>query len=287
MRTQFQLVAAAALSMAALAGAAKAQEAAPAQGNGLFLGNAQGQPQARPGRQAVPTPYVPAPRDSSGKIFLGARPGERQGVWAPGPSQIAAAKDVPFQPWAQALYDYRQTTELEPHSRCKASGGPRQFVTPYGVEIVEIAELQQVYIFDIGGPHTFRTVYLDGRSHPDNLSPTNYGHSIGWWEGDTLVIDTVGFNEDFWFERRGLPHTETLHMLERLTRTSKDAMEYRVTIDDPAVYTKPFTGGFNLRFSPENELFEYMCQQANYAHELMVGRDAAEKTIDRSSVIVP
>jgi hypothetical protein len=64
-------------------------------------------------------------------------------------------------------------------------------------------------------------------------------------------------------------------------------MEYRVTVEDPAVYTKPFTGGFELRFRPDNELFEYMCQQANYAHELMVGRDATDTTIDRSSVIVP
>jgi hypothetical protein len=101
------------------------------------------------------------------------------------------------------------------------------------------------------------------------------------------VIDTVGFNEDFWFERRGLPHTETMHMLERFTRISKDAMEYRVTVEDPAAYTKPFTGGFDLRFRPDNELFEYVCQQANYAHELMVGRDATDTTIDRSSPIVP
>jgi hypothetical protein len=168
--------------------------AAWAQGNSEFLGPARGQPQqpqGRAGRQAAPAgPSEPAPRDSSGKIILGARPGERMGLWAPGPAQVANPKDVPFQPWAKALYDYRQTTELEPHSRCKASGGPRQFVTPYGVEIVEMAELQRVFIFDIGGPHTFRTVYMDGRSHPDHLAPSNYGHSIGWWEGDSLFIDT-------------------------------------------------------------------------------------------------
>jgi len=76
-------------------------------------------------------------------------------------------------------------------------------------------------------------------------------------------------------------------MMERLTRKSKDAMEYRVTIDDPATYTKPFTGGIDLRFNPNDALFEYMCQQANYAHELMVGKDATNKTIDRSSPIVP
>jgi len=282
MRRQSRFVAVAALSMVGLAGAAHAQ------GNSEFLGPTQPQPQARQGRGQVPAGLAqPAPRDSSGRILLGALPGERQGLWAPGPAQIADPKDVPFLPWAKALYDFRQTTELEPHARCKASGGPRQFVTPYGVEIVEMAELKQAYIFDIGGPHTFRTIYMDGRSHPDNLSPSNYGHSIGWWDGDSLVIDTVGFNEDFWFERRGLPHTENLHLTERLTRTSRDAMEYRVTVDDPTAYSKPFTGGFDLRFRPAGELFEYMCQQANYAHELMVGRDATEKTIDRTSVIVP
>lgn len=272
-----------AVALAALGLAATAQ----AQGNRDFLGPAPAGNQGRAGRQAVAAPPQPAPRDASGRIILGSLPGERQGLWVPGPARVADPEDVPFQPWAKALYEHRQTTELEPHTRCKASGGPRQFVTPYGVEILEIKELQRVYIFDIGGPHTFRTVYMDGRSHPDNLSPTNYGHSIGWWEGDTLVIDTVGFNEDFWFERRGLPHTESLHMLERLTRTSHDTMEYRVTIDDPAAYTKPFTGGFELRFRPDSELFEYVCQQANYAHELMVGRDATDKKIDRSSVIVP
>lgn len=280
MRRQSTFLAATVLSMVGLAAAAHAQ------GNAEFLGPAQNRNQGRGARPADAAPPRPAPRDASGKIIISSPEGTR-GLWSPGPAQIADPKTVPFQPWAKALYDFRQTTELEPHARCKASGGPRQFVTPYGVEILEIAELQRVFIFDIGGPHTFRTVYMDGRSHPEKLESTNYGHSIGWWEGDTLVIDTVGFNEDFWFERRGLPHTETLHMMERLTRTSMDAMEYRVTIDDPQVYTEPFSGGFDLRFRPNDELFEYMCQQANYAHELMVGRDAKDTTIDRSSQIVP
>src|SRR5690606_8903435 len=121
----------------------------------------------------------------------------------------------------------------------------------------------------------FRTVYMDGRSHPSNYAPTNYGHSIGWWEGDTLVIDTIGFNEDFWYDRRGLPHTERLHTVERFTRTMQDTIDYRVTLDDPSVYTAPYEGWFNLGFNENTELFEYVCQQANYAHELMVGDDSA------------
>jgi hypothetical protein len=174
---------------------------------------------------------------------------------------------------------------MEPHARCKASGVSRQFLTPYGVEFLEMPELQQLYIFDIGGPHTFRTVYMDGRSHPADYEPTNYGHSIGWWEGDTLIIDSVGFLEDFWFDRRGLPHTDQLHTIERFTRTNNDTIDYKLTVDDPGAYTGHFTGGFNLRWNPDQDLFEYICQQANYADELMVGSEA--DSVDRSSNIIP
>jgi len=233
-------------------------------------------------------PAEPAPRSAEGRVILGAKPGGKNGVWTPRfgvTDPIAKLETVPFQPWAKALYTDRQRHELEPHARCKPSGAARQFLTPYGVEFVEIAEFGRLFIFDIGGPHTFRTIYMDGRSHPDNFSPTNYGHSIGWWEGDTLVVDTVGYNEDFWLDRRGLPHTEQLHTIERFTRTNKDTIDYKITIDDPGAYTKPYEGGFNLGYDEETELFEYVCQQANYAHELMVGGES--RTIDRSSKIVP
>ena len=186
---------------------------------------------------------------------------------------------------ALPIYDARQKHELEPHSRCKPSGAARQFMTPYGVEFTVLPELGRIFIFDIGGPHTFRTVYMDGRSHPDHITPTNYGHSIGWWEGDTLVVDSVGFNEDFWLDRRGLPHTEQLHTIEHFTRTNKVNIDYKITIDDPGAYTAPFDGGFSLRYNENQELFEYVCQQANYAHELMVGGES--RTVSRSSPIVP
>lgn len=233
-------------------------------------------------------PPEPAPRNADGRALLGGETPADKGVWAPMfgvTDPIAPAADVPFKPWARALYDGRQIHELEPHARCKASGVARQFLTPYGVEFVELPELQRLYIFDIGGPHTFRVVYMDGRSHPEHPTPTNYGHSIGWWEGDTLVIDSTGFNEDFWLDRRGLPHTEQLHTIERLTRIDAETIAYQVTVDDPGAYTAPWTGGFNLRWEADTELFEYICQQANYAHELMVGGEGTD--MDRSSPIVP
>ena len=143
------------------------------------------------------------------------------------------------------------------------------FLTPYGVEITELAELKRVYIFDIGGPHTFRTIYVDGRAHPKDLQPTYYGHSICRWEGDTLVIDTVGFNESFWLDRGGLPSTEQLHTVERMTRTNLTTLHYELTVDDPGAYTQPWNGK-SMIWEDNTELFE-VCQEQNYVHELMVG----------------
>lgn len=244
--------------------------------------------QAQPPGAGNQEPSGPAPRNEAGRVLLGGPTIEGRGVWTPVfgiRDPVAPLEVVPFQPWAKALYDARQVHEMEPHARCKASGVSRQFLTPYGVEFLELPALQQIYIFDIGGPHTFRTVYMDGRSHPRDLTPSNYGHSVGWWEGDTLVIDSVGFNEDFWFGRRGLPHTEQLHTVERFTRLNNNTVDYKLTVEDPGVYTGPFMGGFNLRWNEGQELFEYICQQANYADELMVGGGA--DSVDRSSTIVP
>ena len=220
-------------------------------------------------------------------MLMGATPTEK-GVWLPtiGITAPIFSKidEVPWQPWSKAIFLEREKHELEPHTRCKASGMARQFETPYGVEFLEMTEEHRLYIFDIGGPHTFRTVYMDGRSHPAAYTPTYYGHSIGWWDQDTLVIDTTGYNEGFWMDRGRLPHTNLLRTVERFTRTSQATMRYEYTVDDPGAYTRPFTGAMNLRWEAGTELFEYQCQQANYAHELMVGE--FEK-VDRTSFIVP
>ena len=208
-------------------------------------------------------------------------------MWLPGGGGgggAAALKEIPFQPWARAVLADRTVNELEPHTRCKPSGVTRPFLTPYGVEFVELTELQRIYIFDIGGPHTYRTIYMDGRSHPANRAHDYYGHSIGWWEGDTLVVDTTGFNEGFWLDRRGSPHTEQLQTIERFTRTDRDSMQYEATIDDPGAYSKPWKTSLTLRRDGGVELFEYVCQQMNFAHELMVG---SNESVDRSSPIVP
>jgi len=238
------------------------------------------------GRQAGPPPG-PAPRNADGRVLLGgATPGQK-GVFLPGGGggqAVTSAEPVPFQPWAKALLADRNRNQLEPHTRCKPSGFVRQFLTPYGVEFVELPEIQRIFIFDIGGPHTYREIYMDGRTHPANPSPSFYGHSIGWWEGDTLVVDTVGYNEGFWMDRRGSPTTEKLHTLEKFTRTNSLTIHYETMVDDPGAYTKPWTNAFDLRWENGTELFEYVCQQMNYAPSLMVG---AAKSVDRTSAIIP
>jgi hypothetical protein len=242
---------------------------------------------AQPGG-GPPPPPIPPPLNEDGRVVLGGATPADKGIWTPGGFGFGPAvplEEIPFQDWSRALYDARQVHELEPHARCKASGTVRQFLTPYGVEFVEVPELGRIYIFDIGGPHTFRTIYMDGRSHPADPEPSNYGHAIGWWEGDTLVVDSVGFNEDFWWERRGIPHTDQFHMIERFTRDDLNSMQYSFTIDDPGAYTDTFGTSFSFRWNEGEELFEYICQQANYAHELMVGQESDE--VDRSSPIIP
>jgi hypothetical protein len=264
-------------------------------GGGVQVGvpeGAPGQDGPAPGRQGgagrgrQTGPPQPVPRSADGKVLLGGKTLKEKGVWLPGGSPVSAANiaQVPFQPWARALLADRDINQLEPHTRCKPSGVTRPFLTPYGVEFVELPELERIYIFDIGGPHTYRTVYMDGRTHPKNLEPSYYGHSIGWWEGDTLVVETTGFNEGFWLDRRGTPHTEALRTLERFTRTELAAMKYEVTLDDPGAFTSKWTSSFNLRWEPGTELFEYVCQQMNYAHELMLG---GHESVSRASPIIP
>ena len=213
---------------------------------------------------------------------------QRGGLWIPvygSGRPFFVVEEIAFKPWAKGLFDSRQQHDLEPHARCKPSGAIRQFLTPYGVEIVEIEPLERIYIFDIGGPHAFREVFMDGRSHPAEPPPSYYGHNIGWWEGDTLVVDSVGYNEGFWFERMGLPHTEAVHITEYFRRVDAETVEYTFLMEDTTAYDAPVEGHMTLRWREGEELFEYMCQQANYATELMINPENPEAA--RTSPIVP
>ncbi len=179
---------------------------------------------------AAPASLNPGAAGPAGAAVAGARPGGAGQGGGRGGGGAGPCTPIPYMAWTRAVSDDRRRNELEPHTRCKPSGGPRQWLTPYGAEFLELPEQKVAYIFDIGGPHTFRTIYLDGRQHPDNLTPSFYGHSIGSWEGDTLVVDTIGFNEGFWIDRGQLPHTSQLHLIERVH--AHGAREHEVRADD-------------------------------------------------------
>ena len=218
---------------------------------------------------------------------MGSIPGKPVDGWGAGVTTLPQGMldQVPFQPWARAAYDIRQIDQFEPHTRCKASGVSRQFSTPYGTEFVEVPDLKRMYIIDNGGPNSYRIIYLDGREFPAKIPPTNYGYSIGHWEGDTLVVETRGLNEKFWMDTRGTPHTQQLKFTERFTRLNMETMEYQAIIDDPGAYTRPWTTQkFQLRRRVGEEPFEYICQQYNQGPELMVG---TQESIDNSKFYVP
>ena len=231
---------------------------------------------------AAPPSLNPGAAQQGGRAAAGGAAAGRAGGFGRGAA--GPCTPIPYMAWTRGVSDDRRRMQLEPHTRCKPSGGPRQWLTPYGAEFLELPEAKVAYIFDIGGPHTYRTIYMDGRKHPETLTPSFYGHSIGTWEGDTLVVDTVGFNEGFWIDRGQLPHTSQLHLIEKYTRSALDTMKYELTIDDPGAYTSTFTGVSNLRWENGTELFEYVCQQENYAPTLMVGEGTK---VDRTSPIVP
>ena len=131
-----------------------------------------------------------------------------------------APKVAPMQPWALQLYKERQQRFLRDdpmYLNCKPPGGPRQFQLAYGVQFVEDRVRQRIFVLIGSGNNNYRIIYTDGRSHQgqvggDDENPLFYGRAVGKWEGDTLAIDTRGFNEDFWFTNGGLPHTDQLKL---------------------------------------------------------------------------
>jgi hypothetical protein len=206
------------------------------------------------------------------QVNLGSAP-DKKGYWEvrPGAGGFRPDGPVPFQDWAKAVYQYRQATfsKDSPPVDCKASPGPSFFNAP-GFEIVDVPELKSIFILNIAGPHSWRVIYMDGRPHPkaEDLRPTFLGHSIGHWDGDTLVIDSVGFNEKQWAVG-AYPNTSQLHLTERISRPNLKTLTYEVTVDDPGAYTKPWSGRWTINEKTNSswiaggEMFEYICEDAD------------------------
>ena len=246
----------------------------------FFLAVTTGTAQERGGGQrggapaAKPMPAIPRMPDGTPNLawvdsnFKGMwRSGQH---WEYGKDQIdpaAKAAGLPYQPWARALKTFREQTNSkdDPEVFCVPAGGPRATSTMGMWEFIQIPQQKKIVrIFhEIG--HMHQTIYMDGRSHPQEAYelPTWLGHSIGHWEGDSLVVDTVGFNEGHWMDRSGDIRTSQQKLIEKFTRTDYNTIHYEATVDDPGAYTKPWTIGWDVKWVPGAEMEEYVCQENN------------------------
>ena len=241
---------------------------------------------------APPLEPRPTPRWADRQPRLGAPQGGAQGYWAyPSVTALAegnsagkivipmdtwgllrniadAPRVAPMQPWALQLYTERQKRFLQDdpmYLNCKPPGGPRQFQLAYGVQFVEDRERRRIFVLMGSGNNNYRIINTDGRGHTgqvggDDDNPLYYGRAVGKWEGDTLVVDTRGFNEDFWFTNGGLPHTDQLRLIERFSRTDFDTLKYDVTIEDLGAYTRPWSSSSTLRWVAGEEMPRHLCQ---------------------------
>lgn len=149
---------------------------------------------------------------------------------------------------------------------CKPPGGPRQYQSDLGIKILEDRKTQRVFMLMGSGNHNYRILYLDDRDPTgqvtgDDDNPLFFGRSVGQWEGDTLVVETGSFNENFWFSNGGLPHTSLLTLTEKFSRPNLETLRYEVTIDDPGAYTRPWTASWTLEWVGGKELPVHFCQE--------------------------
>ncbi len=172
---------------------------------------------------------------------------------------------APFMPWALGLYKYRQANSLkdDPVNACISPAGPRHMHYEGGFRIIQDRNYNRIYVLFGGGNRGWRLIHMDGRQppNPEEVVGTYYGHSTGHWEGNTLVVESSGFNDRFWFSNGGLPHTAALSLVERFTRTDYNTLEYVVEINDPRTYTRPWTASLNLEWIEGGEIDENFCEQ--------------------------
>jgi len=206
------------------------------------------------------TPTGPAPRTPGGKPDL-------SGVWY-AQRTVDPGKPQPL-PWADALQRERAANNSKdaPGAHCLPRGLTNAgALFPY--KLVQTPTLL-VMLFEDDTP-SHRQVFLDGRGHPNNADPSWMGHSIGRWDGDTLVIDTVGFNAESWIDLAGHPHTEKLHITERLHRVDLGHLEIELTIEDVATYATPWVIKRVADLDTKDEIGEYVCIDRDAAH--LVGK---------------
>ena len=173
--------------------------------------------------------------------------------------------DPPWQPWNKQAFDERAAAEAagtplyDPTAACLPSGIPRIIAAPYPVEIVQTPDAT-VFLYET--QHLFRVVHMN-QDHPDEVEPSYMGHAVGHWEGDTLVIDSVGFVDNTQIDEGGTQHTAAMHVIERLRKLEDGSLEVLFTIDDPQAFTEPWTARRVWQWRPEIRFLEYVCEENN------------------------
>jgi hypothetical protein len=283
MKFQFAI---AILGVACLSAQDKGKQPALAKDPGPFLGGYANDPasNAARGKQPPAAPAAPAPHFADGRPDFGGK-----GAWYPGFSGNIAEErwkgvrsadkhvDVPFRDGALKLFNERveSNSKDDPEARCLPVGVPRYMFDPYPFQIAQTAN-KLIFVFE-GDNYLWRMVPLmkGDLSHPNKPRPTWLGDSVGRYEGDTLVVDVVGFNGKAWLDQAGHPQTEQAHLIERYWRTDFGTLKYDVTIDDPGAYTKPWTTSNTVRWRPGFELMESICQENEKDSRHMIGTTAA------------
>jgi hypothetical protein len=141
-------------------------------------------------------------------------------------------------------------------TKCLPPGTPRIYLQPLPMQVIQTPkEVLFLYEYD----HFVRHVYIDGRKHPDDILPTYMGHSIGRWDGDIFVVDTVGFNEKTWLDRIGHAHSDQLHVIERFHRLDQNNLEIDITMEDPKALAKPWDVHWGFSLHPDWDIMELAC----------------------------
>lgn len=229
-------------------------------------------------RRLAPAPTGQTPRTAGGKPDL-------SGVWGYAGYTSDIAKDydvgeVPMTALGDKLFKERQANDgvEDPEARCLPTGVPRR--DPYPSKILQLPNL--VVILFEGNLHSFRQIFLDRKEHPQDLNPSWWGDSIGHWEGDQLVVDTVGFNGKTWLDLAGHPASGQLHVIERYSRPDFGHLKWEITIEDPIMYTRPWKVTEITPLMTNGDLMEYVCTEnerdSRHLDAIKALKDAAKKS---------
>ena len=210
---------------------------------------------------------APAPRASDGKPDL-------SGVWEQPDSRAAGyylnGIDIPWKPWAKALFDERTKNNQKdnPEGYCLPRGIPKADA----FDLHKIVQTPSLIVVLYEYQSTFRQIFLDGRPLPKDPNPTWAGYSVGHWEGDTLVVESNGFNGKAWLSGRGNPISDALHLTERIHRRDFGHMDIELTIDDLKAYTRPWRAELHPQLIPDTDLLEFVCAENERDVRHLVGK---------------